>query len=102
MSQLLTKKDLAERWQLSTQAIDNYIKDGILTPVKGIISIRFTEQHIAELEGIKLEKFSPVEKRRLEKELDEWKTRALAAESTLAQMNMLLTETLYLKQHKNT
>lgn len=30
-------------------------------------------QHIAELEGIKLEKFSPLEKRKLEEELEKVK-----------------------------
>lgn len=94
---LFTKKDLAERWQLSTHAIDNYIKDGIITPIQKIHSIRFSPQHIAEIEGIKLERFSPLERRRLERELEEWKIRAEKAENTLAQLNMIITEAMYLK-----
>ncbi|EDU35707.1 MULTISPECIES: hypothetical protein [Clostridium] len=68
MDKLLTKRDLAERWQVTEKAIDNWRKDGILSPVKGIPSIRFNPGHIAELEGTKLEKFSPIQKRKLEKE----------------------------------
>ncbi|MBB6622066.1 histidine kinase [Clostridium gasigenes] len=68
--QLLTQKDLAERWQLSVQAIENYRKEGTITPVKGIPAIRFTLQHIQELEGINVERFSPLEKKRLESEFE--------------------------------
>lgn len=73
MNKLLTKKDLAERWQLDERTIDKYRADGIITSCQGIPAIRFTEQHIAELEGVKLEKFSPIERRRLEREIEELK-----------------------------
>lgn len=73
MVKLLTKKDLAERWQVTERTVDNYIKDKIVQPVKGIPVIRFTEQHIAELEGIKIDKMSPLERRRLEHEVEKLK-----------------------------
>lgn len=98
MNKLLTKKDLSARWQITPQTVDVYIRDGIITPVKGIPSIRFTEQHISELEGLKMERFSPIQKRKLEKELEEWKLRAEEAEKALAHANMILTEALYMKQ----
>lgn len=63
---LLTKSDLAERWKISERTIDDYRKSGIIQSVKGIPAIRFTEQHILELEGVKLDRMSPLEKRRLE------------------------------------
>lgn len=66
MDKLLTKKDLAERWQVTERTIDNYISDKIVQPVKDLPLIRFTEQHIAELEGVKIDKMSPLERRRLE------------------------------------
>lgn len=65
---LLTQQDLAERWQVTVETITNWRKEGILQPVKGIPAIRFTEQYIQELEGIKLERVSPLMYRRLEKE----------------------------------
>lgn len=67
---LLTKKDLAKRWQLSERTIDNYISDKIVQPVKELPAIRFTEQHISELEGVKLDRMSPLERRRLENEIE--------------------------------
>ncbi|NEZ96973.1 histidine kinase [Clostridium botulinum] len=71
MDKLLTQKDLAERWQVSVKAIESYRQQGIITPVEGIPSIRFNPQDIAKLEGTKLEKFSPLERRRMEKELEQ-------------------------------
>lgn len=73
MDKLLTRKELAERWQVTPKAIDDWRRDGILTPCKGIPAIRFSMQHIAELEGVKPERFSPLEKRRLEQELEKIK-----------------------------
>lgn len=73
MNKLLTQKDLAERWQVSIKAIESYRQQGIITPVEGIPSIRFNPQHIAELEGTKLERFSPLERRRMERELEQLK-----------------------------
>lgn len=70
---LLTKEDLAKRWQVTPRAIDNWRKQGIIQSAKGIPSVRFTEQHILELEGVKLEKTSPLAVRRMERELEELK-----------------------------
>lgn len=67
---LLTQKDLAERWQVSVKAIESYRQQGLITPVEGIPSIRFNPQHIAALEGTRLERFSPIERKRLERELE--------------------------------
>lgn len=68
---LLTKKNLATRWQVTIGTIDRWMNDGVLTPVKGLPSVRFSLQHILELEGVKLDKFSPLERKRLEREKEE-------------------------------
>lgn len=68
--QLLTKKDLAERWGVSEKAIDNWRKEGVVKEVKGIPVIRFNLEHIRALEGTTLEPFSPLERKRLERELE--------------------------------
>lgn len=73
MDKLLTQKDLAERWQVSVRAVENWRKDGLITPVEGIPSIRFNPQNIAELEGTKIERFSPLERRRMENEIESLK-----------------------------
>jgi DNA gyrase/topoisomerase IV subunit A len=73
MNRLLTKKDLAERWQVDEKTIDVYRDRGIITAVKGLPSVRFNPQHIEDIEGTKLEKFSPLERKKLERELEEMK-----------------------------
>ena len=69
----------------------------LLYLIKGVSSIRFNLQYIAELEGGKLDKFSPLERRKLERDLEEWKARAEKAEGALARANMIITEAIYLK-----
>ena len=71
MDKLLSQKDLAERWQVTEESIRNWRNDGIIQQAKGVPVIRFTMQHILELEGVKLEKFSPLLKRKMERELEE-------------------------------
>lgn len=73
MDKLLTKKDLADRWQVSENAIDKWRREGILSPAKGVPAIRFSHEYIAQLEGTTLEKFSPLEKRKLEAQLEKLK-----------------------------
>ena len=48
MDKLLTQQDLAERWQVSVRAIENWRKEGVLQPAKGVPAIRFTPEYIAE------------------------------------------------------
>ena len=71
MDKLLTQKDLAKRWQVTEATIKNWRDEGILQPVKGLPVIRFTEQYVSELEGVKLERFSPLERRRMERRLEQ-------------------------------
>jgi len=71
MDKLLTQQDLAERWQVDVATITNWRKEGILQPVKGIPVIRFSPDYINELEGIKIEKVSPIRVKKLESELEE-------------------------------
>ena len=73
MDKLLTQDDLAERWQVSKRSIENWRKEGFLQPAKGVPAIRFTKEYIAELEGIELEKTSPLQVKRLERELEKTK-----------------------------
>ncbi len=78
---LLTKKDLAGRWQVTTTTIDRWMADKIISPVKGIPSIRFSLQHILELEGVELDRLSPLERRKLEKEKAELEQKIVALEN---------------------
>lgn len=67
---LLTKQELANRWQVTVRSIDNWMKEGIIQQAKGVPVVRFTEQHILELEGVKIDKMSPLERKRLEYEIE--------------------------------
>ena len=69
--QLLTQKDLAERWQVSSNTIERYRQEGIITPCKSLLpTIRFTLQHITEIEGAKPERFSPLERKKMERDIE--------------------------------
>ncbi len=70
---LLTQQDLAERWQVTVRAIENWRKEGLLQSAKGVPAIRFTPEYIAELEGIELKKTSPLQVKRLEREIEDLK-----------------------------
>ncbi|MEN6618169.1 MAG: hypothetical protein ABFC28_01495 [Rikenellaceae bacterium] len=82
-NKLLTRQDLADRWQVSLRTIDDYKKEGIIQPVKGIPATRFTEQHILELEGVKLDRMSPLERRRLEADIEKLKKENIKLKSIL-------------------
>ena len=70
MDKLLTKNNLAERWQVSERTIDDYRIQGIVTPVKGLPCIRFNLQYIEKIEGNIPEKIT-MRERKLERELQE-------------------------------
>lgn len=84
LAKLLTQKDLAERWQLTVRAVENCRKDGVITAVKGVPGIRFTLQQIEELEGTQLERFSPIERKRLEREIETLKQKIATYEDVRA------------------
>ena len=69
MERLLTKKDLAERWQLTPQTIDSYVRDNIIVPVKGLPCIRFNSQYICKIEG-RIPERTTLREKKLEKELE--------------------------------
>lgn len=99
MEQLMTKQDLAEHWQVTEKAIENWVKDGLITPCQRVPGhVRFSPKYIAELEGVKLEKHSPLEWRRLQKELEFWKTKAEELERTITKLSMDITQAVYSMQ----
>lgn len=90
---LLTKKDLANRWNCSVNAVEKWVREGKLTPCRKIPGdIRFSEKYIAELEGIQLEKYSPVEYHRMERELQETKQQLDYYKSVVADMDLLISK----------
>lgn len=87
----MTKKDVAELLQISLRTLDEYVRKGVINPVAKLDCIRFNPQHIAEIGETKVEKFSPIERKKLEKERDEWQ---LKYESLKGCINNILPELL--------
>lgn len=83
-NKLLSVKDLADRWQKDEGTIRRYTREGILTPCKGVPGMMFAPSYIAELEGVELERFSPIEKKRLETDRDVYKMKYEELKSILS------------------
>ncbi|MGL4108358.1 histidine kinase [Clostridium sp. LP20] len=70
MDDLLTIKDLAKHWKCHEETIRENIRQGVISPCKGVpIKNRFNPNYILELDGVDLEKFSPILKRNMEREI---------------------------------
>lgn len=70
MTRLLDQQQLADRWGVTKRAIEKWRAEGILQPAKGVPVIRFTPEYIAELEGVELKKTSPLQVKRLERDIE--------------------------------
>lgn len=74
MKRLLTRGELAERWGVDVRTIANWENDKVIQRVDGIPLPRYSLAHIEAIEGVKdLNRFSPLERRRLEGELEKTK-----------------------------
>lgn len=80
---LLTQQNLADRWQVSKKAIENWRKEGIIVPVKGLPVIRFNLSYIEQIEGHIPERIT-LRERKLERELEEITKERDALKSILA------------------
>ena len=61
---------MAKKWQVTEKTIRDYINNETLIPCKGIPSIRFSPKYIAELEGIELEKFTQLERKKMQNQIN--------------------------------
>ena len=66
--QLITKPQLAKRWEISISTLNRRIEEGLISPVKGHKSPRFNLDDVLRAEGSETGKLSPFERRRLERE----------------------------------
>lgn len=81
---LISVKVLAARWGKDEGTIRRYISEGTLTPCAGVPGCMFHPNYIADLEGVEIERFSPLEKRRLERENEELKMQYETVKKVLA------------------
>lgn len=77
---LLSRKDLATRWGVSTATVDRRVREGKLTPVKGFKTPQFNLYDILKIEGTDTSKLSPFERRRLEREKAELEQKVMELE----------------------
>lgn len=74
MKTVLTKAELADRWNVDTRTIDKWEQNKIIQRIEGIPAPRYSIEDIQKIEGTKnLNQFSPLERRRLESELEKVK-----------------------------
>lgn len=67
---VLTQQELSKRWGVTVKALTEWRNSGVLQPIKGIPSIRFSLEYINKMEEVTPERFSPLERKRLEKEIE--------------------------------
>lgn len=71
MKTLLSRGELAERWGVDVRTIAKWENERVIQRVEGIPTPRYALEHIEAIEGIKdLNRFSPLERKRLESELE--------------------------------
>lgn len=66
---LISRSELAERWGLGTKTIEKYEQEGVITRVPKISTPRYTIAEIEKIEGIKENPLSPLERKKLEREI---------------------------------
>lgn len=95
---LLTVKDLASRWQKDEKSIRKYVTEGVVKTCKGVPGVMFHPKHIAELEGVGLDKFSPIERRKMQQRIEDLETIVKLQSEQLVKIAMLGTESMNLLQ----
>lgn len=97
MQTLLSRADLAKRWGLGVKTIEKYEMDGIISRVKGIPTPRYSLESIIKIEGIEEQNpLSPMERRKLDKEIESLKLRVKKQNELLKKYSLLGAETINL------
>lgn len=77
---LLSKKETAKELGISISTLDRRVKDGLLTPVKGHKTPKFNIYDVMKAAGTEVDRLSPFERRRLEREKSELEQRIVELE----------------------
>lgn len=78
--QLLSKKETAKELGISISTLDRRVKEGLLTPVKGHKTPKFNVYDVMKVAGTEVDRLSPFERRRLEREKSELEQRIVELE----------------------
>lgn len=90
---LLSRQDLAKRWGFeSTRAIEKYEQNGIIKRVTGIPIPRYSLYEIEKLEtlGQDINPLSPLERRRLEKKVEDLEKELTLYKEKFTNIKMLM------------
>lgn len=94
---LLSRQDLAKRWNLSIKTIEKYENDGVIQRVKNIPAPRYSIDSIRKLEGMEeLNPLSPEERIKLEKEIKSLRAELSVKNELLSKVSFLGIEALNL------
>lgn len=67
---LLTKEEVAQHFQVDKRTIDRWRVDGVLPACNIPGTVRFNPKDVAKLDGSDISPLSPIERKRLERELN--------------------------------
>ncbi len=67
---VLTKTELAKRWGVDTRTIDKWEQNKIIQRIKAIPAPRYNIEHILKVEETEISEFSPLERKRLQSEIE--------------------------------
>ncbi|CAI3584280.1 transcription factor [Clostridium neonatale] len=90
---LISRKTLAERWDYeSTRAIIDMEREGIITRIPEVSSPRYSMEEILRIENLGKEAnpLSPLERRRLEREIEEKDKKIAMLEAKLNKVQLAL------------
>ncbi|SDO75612.1 histidine kinase [Clostridium gasigenes] len=73
MKTVLTQAELSERWGVTIKTITEWRGSGVIQTIRGIPKPMFSLEYIQNMEGVTIEKFSPLERKRMEMELEKLK-----------------------------
>lgn len=87
---MISRETLAKRWDLTTRTVINYELEGVITRNPNIPVPRYNMQEILKLEGADLNPLSPLERRRLEKKVDDLEKELALYKDKLTNIKMLM------------
>lgn len=95
-TRLFSIEELAERWHCHTRTISKYMAEGKISPCDNTPKVLFREDYIDQLElgGLKLDKMSSLERKKLENRIKELEEENKAKDSILIKLGMLGAESL--------
>lgn len=89
---LLSRKDLATRWGISTATVDRRVREGLISPVEGHKTPQFNLYDILEIEGTDTSKLSLFERRRLERTIERLEEEVHQLKEDKEKLKTLLTD----------